>query len=74
MLVRNLRGFRIFIAFKGKFRYIYIGCSYICTNFNFIHKNKIYLHRFTGYLHWENRGHQLTREEVEAAAQWYRKL
>ncbi|MBT2680476.1 alpha/beta hydrolase [Bacillus sp. ISL-35] len=22
-------------------------------------------------LHWENRGHQLTREEVEAAAQWY---
>jgi phospholipase/carboxylesterase len=25
-------------------------------------------------LHWERRGHQLTREEVEAAAQWYRKL
>jgi phospholipase/carboxylesterase len=25
-------------------------------------------------LHWEHRGHQLTREEVEAAAQWYRKL
>lgn len=25
-------------------------------------------------LHWENRGHQLTREEVEAAADWYRKL
>jgi phospholipase/carboxylesterase len=24
-------------------------------------------------LHWENRGHQLTREEVEAAATWYRK-
>ncbi|PAE44157.1 alpha/beta hydrolase [Bacillus sp. 7884-1] len=23
-------------------------------------------------LHWERRGHQLTREEVEAAAQWYR--
>lgn len=23
-------------------------------------------------LHWENRGHQLTLEEVEAAAQWYR--
>lgn len=22
-------------------------------------------------LHWENRGHQLTREEVEAASQWY---
>ncbi|RSD28477.1 alpha/beta hydrolase [Mesobacillus subterraneus] len=22
-------------------------------------------------LHWENRGHQLTREEVEAAARWY---
>jgi phospholipase/carboxylesterase len=22
-------------------------------------------------LHWENRGHQLTKEEVEAAAQWY---
>ncbi|WP_226646274.1 alpha/beta hydrolase [Mesobacillus subterraneus] len=22
-------------------------------------------------LHWENRGHQLTREEVEAAAKWY---
>ncbi|MGM0878673.1 MAG: alpha/beta hydrolase [Bacillota bacterium] len=25
-------------------------------------------------LHWENRGHQLTVEEVEAAAQWYRNL
>lgn len=25
-------------------------------------------------LHWENRGHQLTAQEVEAAAQWYRKL
>ena len=25
-------------------------------------------------LHWENRGHQLTAEEVEAAAHWYRKL
>ncbi|QIZ11086.1 alpha/beta hydrolase [Priestia megaterium] len=25
-------------------------------------------------LHWENRGHQLTYEEVEEAAQWYRKL
>ncbi|WHZ00632.1 alpha/beta hydrolase [Neobacillus sp. YX16] len=25
-------------------------------------------------LHWEPRGHQLTREEVEAAAQWYRNL
>jgi phospholipase/carboxylesterase len=25
-------------------------------------------------LHWENRGHQLTREEVDAAADWYRKL
>ncbi|KAA9024239.1 alpha/beta hydrolase [Niallia endozanthoxylica] len=25
-------------------------------------------------LHWEERGHQLTREEVEAAATWYRKL
>ena len=25
-------------------------------------------------LHWEHRGHQLTTEEVEAAAQWYRKL
>jgi phospholipase/carboxylesterase len=25
-------------------------------------------------LHWENRGHQLTVEEVKAAAQWYRKL
>jgi len=25
-------------------------------------------------LHWENRGHQLTAEEVEAAAQWYQKL
>ncbi|MDQ0971328.1 phospholipase/carboxylesterase [Neobacillus niacini] len=25
-------------------------------------------------LHWEDRGHQLTANEVEAAAQWYRKL
>jgi phospholipase/carboxylesterase len=25
-------------------------------------------------LHWENRGHQLTMEEVEAAAQWYKHL
>jgi phospholipase/carboxylesterase len=25
-------------------------------------------------LHWENYGHQLTRQEVEAAADWYRKL
>ncbi|PMC37856.1 carboxylesterase [Bacillus sp. UMB0899] len=25
-------------------------------------------------VHWEDRGHQLTREEVEAAAQWYRNL
>lgn len=25
-------------------------------------------------LHWENRGHQLTMEEVEAAAQWYKQL
>ncbi|MGG3468428.1 alpha/beta hydrolase [Neobacillus pocheonensis] len=25
-------------------------------------------------LHWENRGHQLTLDEVEAAAQWYRRL
>jgi phospholipase/carboxylesterase len=25
-------------------------------------------------LHWENRGHQLTFEEVEAAAKWYRKF
>ncbi len=25
-------------------------------------------------LHWENRGHQLTQEEVQAAAIWYRKL
>ncbi|MDR0124248.1 alpha/beta hydrolase [Bacillus zhangzhouensis] len=24
-------------------------------------------------LHWENRGHQLTREEVDAAALWYRR-
>jgi len=24
-------------------------------------------------LHWENRGHQLTAEEVDAAAHWYRK-
>lgn len=23
-------------------------------------------------LHWENRGHQLTQQEVEAAAKWYR--
>ncbi|MCM2535333.1 alpha/beta hydrolase [Neobacillus pocheonensis] len=25
-------------------------------------------------LHWENRGHQLTIEEVEAAAKWYKEL
>ncbi|MEH7248892.1 alpha/beta hydrolase [Neobacillus niacini] len=25
-------------------------------------------------IHWEHNGHQLTREEVEHAAQWYRKL
>lgn len=25
-------------------------------------------------LHWENKGHRLTVEEVEAAAQWYRSL
>jgi phospholipase/carboxylesterase len=25
-------------------------------------------------LHWENRGHQLTIQEVEAAADWYRKV
>ncbi|OIK16479.1 carboxylesterase [Bacillus sp. MUM 116] len=25
-------------------------------------------------LHWENRGHQLTIEEVEAAAKWYKKV
>lgn len=25
-------------------------------------------------LHWEDKGHQLTLEEVEAAAQWYRNL
>ncbi|MCD4837410.1 alpha/beta hydrolase [Neobacillus sedimentimangrovi] len=25
-------------------------------------------------LHWENRGHQLTMEEVEAATNWYRKV
>lgn len=25
-------------------------------------------------LQWENRGHQLTREEVDAAAEWYRSL
>jgi phospholipase/carboxylesterase len=25
-------------------------------------------------LHWENKGHQLTLQEVEAAAQWYRSL
>jgi phospholipase/carboxylesterase len=25
-------------------------------------------------LHWENRGHQLTMEEVEAAAKWYIEL
>ena len=24
-------------------------------------------------IHWENRGHQLTQQEVEAAANWYRK-
>jgi phospholipase/carboxylesterase len=34
---------------------------------------KSLLEKAGGYveLHWENRGHQLTREEVEAAAQWY---
>ncbi len=25
-------------------------------------------------LHWENRGHQLTIQEIKAAAQWYRNL
>ncbi|HEY2420339.1 MAG TPA: alpha/beta hydrolase [Neobacillus sp.] len=25
-------------------------------------------------LHWESRGHQLTAEEVEAAAQWYKEI
>ena len=25
-------------------------------------------------LHWENRGHQLTFEEVEAAARWYQNI
>jgi phospholipase/carboxylesterase len=25
-------------------------------------------------LHWENRGHQLTREEVEEAAKWYQNI
>lgn len=25
-------------------------------------------------IHWENRGHQLTAQEVEAAAMWYRKV
>ena len=25
-------------------------------------------------IHWENRGHQLTMQEVEAAANWYRKV
>ncbi|CRK85158.1 alpha/beta hydrolase [Neobacillus massiliamazoniensis] len=25
-------------------------------------------------LHWENRGHQLTIEEVEAAAKWYKRI
>lgn len=25
-------------------------------------------------LHWENRGHQLTGEEVRAAGQWYQNL
>lgn len=25
-------------------------------------------------LHWENKGHQLTIEEVEAASQWYQKI
>jgi len=25
-------------------------------------------------LHWENRGHQLTREEVDAAAKWYKEI
>ncbi|MFE0344811.1 alpha/beta hydrolase [Priestia megaterium] len=26
------------------------------------------------HLHWENKGHQLTFEEVEAAARWYQKI
>ncbi|MBU8879006.1 alpha/beta hydrolase [Bacillus sp. FJAT-29790] len=26
------------------------------------------------HLHWENRGHQLTFEEVNAAAEWYRQI
>ncbi|MEH7121375.1 alpha/beta hydrolase [Neobacillus vireti] len=26
------------------------------------------------HLHWENRGHQLTREEVDAAAKWYKEI
>jgi len=26
------------------------------------------------HLHWENKGHQLTFEEVEAAAQWYQEI
>lgn len=25
-------------------------------------------------LHWENRGHQLTMQEVEAAGNWYQNL
>ncbi len=25
-------------------------------------------------IHWENRGHQLTREEVDAAAKWYQSI
>lgn len=25
-------------------------------------------------LHWEDKGHQLTMQEVEAAATWYRKV
>ncbi len=25
-------------------------------------------------IHWENRGHQLTVDEVEAAAHWYRRV
>jgi phospholipase/carboxylesterase len=28
----------------------------------------------TVQIHWEDRGHQLTREEVDAAAVWYKKL
>ncbi|MGF6949675.1 putative esterase [Neobacillus sp. B4I6] len=26
------------------------------------------------HLHWEHNGHQLTFDEVEAAAEWYKKL